>query len=123
MVTPIRSILKTAARAWGIEPAAHLATARAAWPRIAGPALAASSAPLAVRGRRLLVAVTNATAGQEVRLMKAAIMHALREELGEGAIVDVVPVARRRLDLDVRGPRRVGRAPVAPGRPPKRTHR
>ncbi|MGH2403414.1 MAG: DciA family protein [bacterium] len=104
MVTPIRSILKSAARAWGIEPAARLATARTAWPRIVGPALAAASAPVALRGGRLLVGVTHATAGQEVRLRKGAIVHALACELGENAITDVVPVARQRLDLGV--PRR-----------------
>ena len=119
MVTPIRSILKSAARAWGIEPAARLAAARAAWPRIVGPALVASSAPVGVRGTILLIGVTNAAAAQEIRLSKTTIAQALAQELGEPGITDVIPVARRRLDLRVRTPVRVRRMSVVPPRPPK----
>lgn len=99
MVTPIRAILKDAARKWGIEPAAHLAAARAAWPGVVGPALAAVSAPVSLRGRRLLVGVKNAAAGQEVRLRGHAIAAALGRELGTRAVTDVVPVHRQHLDL------------------------
>lgn len=119
MVTPIRAILKSAARAWGIEPAARLAAARAAWPRIAGRALAALSAPVGVRGRSLLIGVTNAAAAQEIRLTKTAIVQALARDLGEEAVTDVVPVARRRLDLRVRRPAPARRVSVAPSRPSK----
>ena len=97
MVTPLRDILKSAARAWGLEPAARLAAAREAWPKIAGPALATASAPVALRGSRLYVGVTNSTVGQEIRLRRTAIMHALNRALGEAAVADVVTVARRRL--------------------------
>lgn len=110
MVTPIRSILKSAVRTWGLEPAARLAAARAAWPRIAGPALAASSAPVGVRGKTLLIGVTNATAAQEIRLAGTTITQALAEELGATGITDVIPVTRRRLDLRV--PRSVQRRRV-----------
>ncbi|MGH2372227.1 MAG: DciA family protein [bacterium] len=119
MVTPIRAILKSAARAWGIEPAARLAAARAAWPRIAGRALAALSAPVGVRGRSLLIGVTNTAAAQEIRLTKTAIVQALARDLGEEAVTDVVPVARRRLDLRVRRPAPARRVSVAPSRPSK----
>ncbi len=97
MVTPVRDILKSAVRAWGLEPAARLASAQAAWPRVVGSALAGVSAPVALRGARLLVGVTHPTAGQEVRLRRAAILTALTRELGEAVVGDVVPVARRRL--------------------------
>ncbi len=97
MVTPVRDILKAAVRAWGLEPAARLAIAQAAWPRVVGSALAEVSAPVALRGARLFVGVTHPTAGQEVRLRRTAIMTALTRELGEAAVGDVVPVARRRL--------------------------
>lgn len=113
MVTPLRDILKSAARAWGLEPAARLAAAREAWPEIAGPALAAVSAPVALRGRRLHVGVTNSTAGQEIRLRRTAIMHAVNQALGEAAVADVVTVTRRRLpgrrEERRAGPRRPGR--------------
>lgn len=97
MVVPIREVLRAAARALGIEPALHLATAREIWPRIAGQALAGLSAPVTLRGRRLLVGVTHEAAGQEIRLRRAEIVAALARELGEGAITDVTPVARRSL--------------------------
>lgn len=97
MVVPIREVLRSAARALGIEPALHLATAREIWPRIAGQALAGLSAPVTLRGRRLLVGVTHEAAGQEIRLRRVEIVAALARELGEGAITDVTPVARRSL--------------------------
>ncbi len=112
MVTPLRDILKSAVRAWGLEPAARLALAQAAWPRIVGPALVEVSAPVAVRGARLLVGVTHPAAGQEVRLRRTAIVAALARELGEAAISDVVPVARRRLAARPQGAQSRGRSPA-----------
>ncbi len=108
MVLPIRDVLKSAARSLGIEPAAHLASARAAWPRIAGAALAGMSAPLNIKGRRLLVAATHPAAAQEIRLRRAEILAALAREVGGGAITELTPVARQR--LPGRGPRQEGAA-------------
>ncbi len=120
MVTPIRDILKTTVRAWGLERAARLGAAQASWSSIAGPALAAASAPVALRGRRLYVGVTNSTVGQEVRLRQSALVQAVNRALGEEVVADVVPVARRRLPgrEDHRSGRR-GRQdqPGARGRP------
>lgn len=96
-MTPIRDILRAAAKAWGIEPAARLAQAQEAWPRVAGTALAESSAPVALRGGRLLVGVTHAAAGQEVRLRRAGLLRGLAAALAEDAITEIVPVSRRRL--------------------------
>ncbi len=114
MVTPLRDILKSTVRAWGLEPAARLALAQAAWPRIVGPTLAEVSAPVALRGRRLLVGVMHPTAGQEVRLRRMVIVAALTLELGEAAVGDVVPVARPR--LPARPPRTPSRSRRARGR-------
>ncbi|MDR7544898.1 MAG: DUF721 domain-containing protein [Armatimonadota bacterium] len=97
MVTPLRDILRAAARAWGIEPAAHLACARGAWPRIVGEPLAAVSAPLSIRGGRLRVAVNHPAAAQEVRLREGAIAAALNREIGAQVVTEVVAVARRRV--------------------------
>jgi predicted nucleic acid-binding Zn ribbon protein len=97
MVTPLRDILRAAAKAWGIEPAARLAAAREAWPRIVGPSLAGMTVPLAVRGQRLRVGVAHATAAQEVRLRRAAILRALNQEVGGEAVTELVTVARRRI--------------------------
>jgi predicted nucleic acid-binding Zn ribbon protein len=95
MVTPLRDILRAAARAWGVEPAAHLAIAREAWPRIVGGPLAAASAPLSIRSGRLRVAVTHPAAGQEIRLRAGAIVAALNREIGAPVVDEVVAVARR----------------------------
>jgi predicted nucleic acid-binding Zn ribbon protein len=102
MVTPIRDILKASVRAWGLEPAARLAAAQAAWPRMVGPALAELSAPVGLRGGVLRVGVTHPAAGQEVRIRTAAILKTLRRELGEGAVTGIVTVSRRRLRAGVR---------------------
>lgn len=112
MVTPIRDILKAAVRTWGLEPAARLARAQEVWPQIAGAALAESSAPVALRGGRLLVGVTHAAAGQEVRLRRTVLLRSLASALGEDAVTEIVPVSRWR--LRGRGVRRTtGGAPVA----------
>lgn len=97
MVTPLRDILKSSARAWGLEPAARLAAAREVWPKVAGPTLMDTSAPVALRGGRLHVGVTNSTVGQEIRLRRTAIIRALNRAIGEEAVADIVTVARRRL--------------------------
>jgi predicted nucleic acid-binding Zn ribbon protein len=103
MVTPLRDILKAAVKAWGLEPAARLARAQAAWTRIVGPALSEMSVPITLRGGRLLVGVTHPAAGQEIRLRRASILEALARELGEEAVTDVVPVARRSLRQSTSG--------------------
>lgn len=104
MVVPIKEVLRAAARALGIEPALHLATARDLWPRVVGQSLAGVSAPVTLRGKRLLVGVTHEAAGNEIRLRRAEILAALARELGAGAISDVAPVARRRLPGREPGP-------------------
>lgn len=109
MVTPLRDILKAAVRSWGLEPAARLAHARKAWHEIAGPALADVSAPLAVRGRRLRVAVTNPAAAQEIRFRSTALAQALNKALGEEAVAEVVAVPRRSLRGAGGTPRKRGR--------------
>lgn len=109
MVTPLRDILKGAVKAWGLEPAARLAAVRSAWPRIVGAALAATSAPLVIRGPRLDVGVTHPAAGQEVRLRTRAITRAVNQALGEEAVSEVRVVTRRRL------PRPTPLAPRRPG--------
>jgi predicted nucleic acid-binding Zn ribbon protein len=97
MVTPIRDILKMAAKNWGLAPAARLVVAREAWSRIVGIPLAEVSAPLSIRDGRLRVAVIHAAAAQEIRLRRDRIASTLNSELGEQAVSVVTPVARRRL--------------------------
>jgi hypothetical protein len=104
MVTPLRDILKAAAKGWGLAPAARLVVAREAWPRIVGVALAGASAPLSIRDGRLRVAVIHAAAGQEIRYRSKRIAAALNGVLGEQAVTNVTPVARRRLPDNAASP-------------------
>lgn len=97
MVTPIREILKRTARAWGLEAAAHLVSARQMWPEVVGPELAKLSAPVTVRGKTLVIGVTHPVGGQEIRLRQARILAVLTREIGEGELTKVLVVARRRL--------------------------
>jgi Protein of unknown function (DUF721). len=106
MVTPLRDILRSAARAWGIEPAVRLAAAQSAWARIVGPTLAEMSAPVGLRGTRLRVAVTHPAAAQEIRLRGQAIAAALARDIGGGAVTEVVTVTRRRIRPPGAGARR-----------------
>ncbi len=97
MVTPLREILRAAARRMGIESVAYLVEAQAAWPRVVGPALAAESAPVRLRKGLLLVGVRHPAAGHEIRLRQGEIVLALAREIGEGAVTAVRPVGRRKL--------------------------
>ncbi|MDQ7859615.1 MAG: DUF721 domain-containing protein [Armatimonadota bacterium] len=106
MVTPIRDILKSAARTWGIEPAVRLAAVQVAWARIVGPTLAGMSAPIGLRGRRLRVAVMHPAAAQEIRLRGPAILAALAREIGEGAVSEIATVSRRQIRPGRTGDRR-----------------
>jgi hypothetical protein len=64
---------------------------------VVGEILAAVSAPVALRGHRLVVGVLHHTAAHEVRLRQVAIVEALAGIVGKGVVADVVPVVRRRL--------------------------
>lgn len=97
MVTPLKEILRAAARRMGIEAVAYLVEAQAAWPRVVGPALAAESAPVRLRKGLLLVGVSHPATGHEIRLRQAEILVALAREIGEGAVTSIRPVGRRRL--------------------------
>lgn len=125
MVTPIREILARAAAGWGLEPAARLAHARRVWGALVGPEMADASAPVAIRGKTLLVGVTHPTVGQEVRLRRTAILAGLATELGKRVLEEIHPVPRRRLpgrgpsrEAYVSGRKRVAQrvSPQPPGR-------
>jgi hypothetical protein len=116
MVTPLRDILKAAAKGWGLAPAARLVAAREAWSRIVGVPLARVSAPLSIRDGRLRVAVMHAAAAQEIRYRGTRIAAALNGALGEQAVTTVMPVVRRRLPDNAAGPDDHRRAPRRRGR-------
>lgn len=105
-MTSVRDILKAAARRWGLAPAARLVEVREGWAALVGPVLAEASAPLALRGRTLVVGVTSAAAAQEIRLRGARIVKSLARALREDAVSRVVPVTRHWL------PRARARVPV-----------
>jgi hypothetical protein len=106
VVTPLRSILKAVTKTLKLEPAAHLARARDVWPAVVGPALAAGSAPVGLRGTRLAIGVTHPAIGQEIKLRQTQIVRALTRDLGSGVVTSVLPVHRRSLAIPGRHVRR-----------------
>jgi hypothetical protein len=104
VVTPVRTILRSVVQTWDLQPASRLARAREVWSRVVGETLSASSAPVSIRGTRLAVGVTHVAIGHEVRLRRSEILQTLGEELGAGAITDLVTVPRRHLKAGRRPP-------------------
>lgn len=60
-----------------------------AWERIVGPAVAAHTAPLEVKNRRLSVAVESPAWSQQLAFLKRDILARIEEILGAGVIDDI----------------------------------
>ena len=84
MVTPIRDVLGTAARWWGLGRLAGLVDLQRRWPAIVGTALAEVSRPGRLRGDTLVVVAVHPVAAQEVRWRERAILRAAAAGCGEG---------------------------------------
>jgi predicted nucleic acid-binding Zn ribbon protein len=65
-----------------IAPATTLARAQEAWPRAAGPAIAAASHPVAEREGVLTITCEAAVWAQELTLMETQLVASLNAELG-----------------------------------------
>jgi len=76
-----RDVLRKAARSLGIEPAVYLVEARAVWPEIVGPTLAAATEIRTLRAGTLTVVAVHPLAAQEVRLRREAILGKLTAHL------------------------------------------
>jgi predicted nucleic acid-binding Zn ribbon protein len=63
-------------------PAGLLARVQAAWPEVAGPALAAEAEPRSERSGRVTIACRSAVWAQELTLLSADLVDRLNEALG-----------------------------------------
>jgi predicted nucleic acid-binding Zn ribbon protein len=69
-----------------LAPATMLARAQEAWPRAAGPAIAAAARPVAERDGVLTISCEAAVWAQELALMETALLDSLNAQLGAGAV-------------------------------------
>ncbi|HEX5225882.1 MAG TPA: DciA family protein [Solirubrobacteraceae bacterium] len=69
-----------------VAPATPLARAQEAWPRAAGPAIAAAATPTAEREGVLTITCEAAVWAQELDLMSEQLIAALNAELGAGIV-------------------------------------
>jgi predicted nucleic acid-binding Zn ribbon protein len=76
------------------RPAGLLASVQAAWPEVAGPALAAATAPISERDGTVTVACESAVWAQELELLGPDLMGRLNDRLK--ATGDPAKVARLR---------------------------
>lgn len=89
MLTHLRTILRNAARALGVERAAHAALAAEAWPEIVGPEAAAATRVEGLRAGILLVDAQPGMWAQELSARRSQLAAALNAALGERAIEEI----------------------------------
>ncbi len=89
MLTHLRTVLRSAARALGVERAAHAALAVELWPQIVGPEAAAATRVTGLRAGVLLVDAQPGMWAQELSLRRSQLAAALNAALGESVIEDI----------------------------------
>lgn len=89
MLTHLRTVLRSAARALGVERAAHAALAVELWPQIVGPEAAAATRVTGLRAGVLLVDAQPGMWAQELSLRRSQLAAALNVALGESVIEDI----------------------------------
>lgn len=88
-LTSLRTILRAAAAAWGVERAAHEAMIVEMWADVAGADAAAHSRPAGLRGTTLLV---NTDAGlwvQELSARRGRFADEINRRLGARVVTDI----------------------------------
>jgi predicted nucleic acid-binding Zn ribbon protein len=76
------------------QPLTLLAAVQGAWPRAAGPAVAAQAQPVSEREGVVTVACRSAAWAQELDLLQSDLLSRLVEELGEGVPDDGLQALR-----------------------------
>lgn len=89
MLTHLRTVLRTAARALGVERAAQAALAAERWPEIVGPEAAAATRVEGLRGGVLLVDAQPGMWAQELSARRSQLAAALNAALGDEVIDDI----------------------------------
>jgi len=93
MLTALRDLLTTTARALGVEGALHLARVCEVWEDVVGP-LASGAAPVAVRRGVLEVACRHPAVAHELRMRQGEVLEALRRRLPGAPLTALRPVVR-----------------------------
>ncbi len=73
----------------GATPETLLAAVQAAWPRVAGEAIAAQAEPVTERDGTVTIACRSATWAQELDLMQDRLLARLNERLEDSPVVDL----------------------------------
>jgi len=92
MLTPLRSILKSAAKSLGLERAANAAFVAELWPEVAGLEAAAHTRVRGLRGRTLLIDTEPGPWAQDLTAQRARYVREINRRVGED--VDVVEEIR-----------------------------
>lgn len=89
MLTPLRSILKAAAKSLGVERAAHTAFIAEMWPEIVGPDAAAHTRTSGLRGGTLLVDTEPGLWVQELTAQRTRFIREINRRLGDAVVEDI----------------------------------
>ena len=97
MLTPLRSILKAAAKSLGLERAANAAFVEELWPDVAGPEVAPHTRVTGLRGGTLLIDTEPGPWAQDLTAQRARYVKEINRRLGEN-VVEEIRFRQRPLD-------------------------
>ncbi len=89
MLTSLRAILRSAARSLGVERAAHVALVTEMWGEVVGPAAAAHSRVLGMRGTVLLTEAAAGPWAQELSAQRGRYTREINRRLGREAVTEM----------------------------------
>lgn len=89
MLTPLRAILRAAARSLGVERAAFSSLIEEMWPEIIGLEAADHARPAGLRGAVLLVDTEPGPWAQELIVQRAKFVDAINDRLGATVVQDI----------------------------------
>jgi len=89
MLTPLRSILKSAAKSLGLERAANAAFVEELWPEVAGKEVAAHTRVQGLRGRTLLIDTEPGPWAQDLTVQRARYVQELNRRMGENVVEEI----------------------------------
>lgn len=89
MLTPLRSILKTAAKSLGLERAANAAFVAELWPEVAGLEAAAHTRVRGLRGRTLLIDTEPGPWAQDLTARRAGYVREINRRVGEDVVEEI----------------------------------
>lgn len=89
MLTPLRQILKAAAKSLGVERAAYAALVDEVWPEVVGPEAAAHTRTVTLRGGTLLVDAAPGPWAQELTAQRTRFIQDINRRLGDPVVSEI----------------------------------